>query len=447
MPTRPLKNLWKAYVESLDPVAAARECHPLSVAIIVGVMVSTALVARYVPSVHKLTQFHDPALPVTLALLGGACSLGTWWLRGGSAYRIAFLQFLDVAFYGMVPVVMAVLSAPPAAHVFAALYFVMLLRWGLFYSLTLIGTVSAVAGPIAFCGALQTDVLTWMIVLIADLVYVNTALNTRRRRAETLRNSRSEDIIKKIDALLLERHEAASAELKTSMAVLMHKLKNDLGPVMWNLDFIHENGGLRPDADQSLSDAIATLNQATETAQSFLRDIRVESANPRTFWLTELAQSYSQPDLQKTLQPRVVCMDIPNVLVCGSREYLDLALLNLLENAKQAGATRVTLRGEVQFGGTKVSLKLADNGPGLPQTVRERLFLPFNTYGKSNSTGVGMYLSRRMIETTGGTLTLESSGPEGTCFEIVLPIGSTRGSTPPAPILRAECTDSGDGKP
>ncbi len=237
-----------------------------------GMMVATALVARYVPFVHELTGFHEPDLPIVFALLGGACSLGTWFSRERKVGRIALLQILDVAFYGMVPISMAVLSARPATHVFGALYLVMLLRWGLFYSLTLIGTLSAVAGPLVLCGIARTDALTWLIVVVAGLLYVNTALNTRRRRIEENRSARSEDALKRVDALLLERHEAAGSELRTSIAVLMHKLKNELGPIIWNLDYVRQDGELKPEIQQSVAEAQESLERATEIARGFLRE-------------------------------------------------------------------------------------------------------------------------------------------------------------------------------
>jgi len=66
---------------------------------------------------------------------------------------------------------------------------------------------------------------------------------------------------------------------------------------------------------------------------------------------------------------------------------------------------------------------LADEGPGVPAEIRDRVFDPFVTAGKKGGTGLGLAVARRFVEDHGGTLELlpASQGP-GARFRIVLPL-------------------------
>ena len=70
-------------------------------------------------------------------------------------------------------------------------------------------------------------------------------------------------------------------------------------------------------------------------------------------------------------------------------------------------------------------LRLADNGPGLPERALAHLFQPFAGSARHGGTGLGLAISRELAQAHGGDLTLASSGPEGTVFELRLPAPET----------------------
>jgi signal transduction histidine kinase len=102
---------------------------------------------------------------------------------------------------------------------------------------------------------------------------------------------------------------------------------------------------------------------------------------------------------------------------------LESAIYNLLLNACQA-ATRSIHVPEVNVQLTEVDewiyVTILDNGPGIPASIRRTLFDPFVTAGKSNGTGLGLTLARRIAEEHGGSVCLEKSNPEGTVFTLSL---------------------------
>lgn len=68
-----------------------------------------------------------------------------------------------------------------------------------------------------------------------------------------------------------------------------------------------------------------------------------------------------------------------------------------------------------------VWLMVRDNGPGIPEKIRERLFEPFITHGKSHGTGLGTAIAKSIIEAHGGQLSFETESGKGTIFYIWLP--------------------------
>ncbi len=100
-------------------------------------------------------------------------------------------------------------------------------------------------------------------------------------------------------------------------------------------------------------------------------------------------------------------------------------LLNLIRNAAEAlreaetPAPRIEL--SVARDGDAVLFRISDNGPGIPEPIRDRLFLPFVTGGKAGGTGLGLAIVEQFTEAHGGAVDYRSS-PEGTLFTVRLPM-------------------------
>jgi signal transduction histidine kinase len=67
----------------------------------------------------------------------------------------------------------------------------------------------------------------------------------------------------------------------------------------------------------------------------------------------------------------------------------------------------------------QVEISVSDDGPGIPEEVRERIFEPFFTTNR-NGTGLGLAIARRIVNKHKGTITV-SSVPGGTAFQVTLP--------------------------
>jgi PAS domain S-box-containing protein len=113
--------------------------------------------------------------------------------------------------------------------------------------------------------------------------------------------------------------------------------------------------------------------------------------------------------------------------VSADRQRLKQVLLNLLGNAVKYNRTggRVTVSWEVQ-GGTHVSILVADTGMGIAPERLSRLFTPFDRLGAEQTgvegTGLGLTVSKHLVEAMGGTIAAESTAGKGSTFRIMLPL-------------------------
>jgi len=75
-----------------------------------------------------------------------------------------------------------------------------------------------------------------------------------------------------------------------------------------------------------------------------------------------------------------------------------------------------------------VEIRVSDNGRGILEPVRDRLFEPFVSSGKENGTGLGLTVVQKIVQDHGGDISVEKTSSEGTVFRIVLPLTSPAGS-------------------
>jgi signal transduction histidine kinase len=102
---------------------------------------------------------------------------------------------------------------------------------------------------------------------------------------------------------------------------------------------------------------------------------------------------------------------------------LDRVFHNLLRNAceavpSDAGRVRVVAIGA----NNRVEISVSDNGAGIPEEIRDDLFQPFVTFGKADGTGLGLSVVQKIVRDHGGEVAVESTGPHGTTFKVMLPV-------------------------
>ncbi|MEW5852112.1 MAG: sensor histidine kinase [Myxococcota bacterium] len=119
--------------------------------------------------------------------------------------------------------------------------------------------------------------------------------------------------------------------------------------------------------------------------------------------------------------------------VRGDADRLGQVLQNLVDNALRftpaGGEVRVTLRGALSDGKTRLQMEVADSGAGIPVEALPRLFEPFYQVSQANrsgqGSGLGLAIVRAVVEAHGGQVTVESTEGKGATFRVVLPADVT----------------------
>lgn len=119
-------------------------------------------------------------------------------------------------------------------------------------------------------------------------------------------------------------------------------------------------------------------------------------------------------------------MQVTDAVVKVDENKLMRVVQNLVSNAVEAFkgcGGRVELIACVNEDGAHITIR--DNGPGIPEVIKDRLFESFVTYGKHSGTGLGTTIAKSIIDAHGGQISFQSNYQEGTTFYIILPLSET----------------------
>jgi two-component system sensor histidine kinase KdpD len=130
---------------------------------------------------------------------------------------------------------------------------------------------------------------------------------------------------------------------------------------------------------------------------------------------------------QATAQPEVVRLavdrDLP--MVAADAAQLERAFANLLENAVRHGGGRPVLVKSRLIGG-KITVRVVDQGPGIPESEWRRIFEPFQhgeADGAQGGAGLGLAIAKGFVEANGGEIAVESLPRQGSSFVVSMPYG------------------------
>ncbi|MHC4915855.1 MAG: sensor histidine kinase [Planctomycetota bacterium] len=159
------------------------------------------------------------------------------------------------------------------------------------------------------------------------------------------------------------------------------------------------------------------------TARALLGRNLSEGTTPRPVRLCTLLDSVRElsTDVAATGQ-RVEDRCPPELFASADPALLECALLNLVRNALRARSLGCRVVLTARPAGDAVHVDVADNGPGLPSEVTDRLFELAGPSSRGRGAGgLGLWLAATLVRASGGKLSLLRSGPEGCAFRAALP--------------------------
>lgn len=169
-----------------------------------------------------------------------------------------------------------------------------------------------------------------------------------------------------------------------------------------------------------ISDMTARVGAITDELRAFARKTRSHAVAVGVEAAIDGALLLVGPRLRERGVDMVRSQGAPDLMVKAERNRLEQVVLNLLQNAIEAvqGTKSPRIAISVETHGETVVVRVADNGPGLSDVVRDRLFTPFTT-DKPDGMGLGLVISRDIVASFGGELSHEPSA-SGAVFVIRL---------------------------
>ncbi|MBC8161944.1 MAG: HAMP domain-containing histidine kinase [Roseiflexaceae bacterium] len=320
-----------------------------------------------------------------------------------------------------------------------------------------------------FVGGLVVSVGSWALALTImpaspDLLHygfmVTTAVllaygihRTRTRSVLRLHKLRQRDSERRaeLEGLLLtlreneallqqakDRAEAADHAKTAFITTISHDLKTPLTSISGFADVLRII--LRPAPDSTEAEAIQSIKRGTTLMQALIADItdlaQIE-ANQLVLIVNALTPQYLVESALADLRPQIedngltlnLCLANPLPLVQVDQLRLTQVMNNIIGNAIKytpSGGT-ITISGEYDLAAARVVIGVRDTGIGIRSNEQLRVFERFFRASSAREqripgSGLGLYISRRIVEAHGGTITLESELGQGTCVWLALPV-------------------------
>lgn len=245
----------------------------------------------------------------------------------------------------------------------------------------------------------------------------------------------------RVDAQLLARSLQFAIERKKLhllreelVALASHEIRNPLTVINWTIERLAETpkGSLAPDLMDLIELAHKNAIRMLKLLQNYLDIAKIESGKMkfelRTFGLRPFLERIVQETLPLGLPADVRIVLAPggpaDVSISADSDRLEQVVVNLLSNAVKFSPRGGTVSVSFARAGDVIRVSVKDQGPGVPEEFHDRIFQKFMqagaAKGRHEGTGLGLSLSKAIVEKLGGSIGFESS-PSGATFYFELP--------------------------
>ena len=209
---------------------------------------------------------------------------------------------------------------------------------------------------------------------------------------------------------------------------LAHEIKNPLTPIQLSAERMRRHLSSAPEPTKALVEEctgtiVAEVESLKALVDEFSQFARMPAPRATTtdlhVLLTDVLSLYQGIVANVDIRPRFAA-SLPKVSV--DPEQIRRVVINLVDNAIEAMERRGTIEIETQHDPSNnlVRIIVADDGPGIPASERDKLFLPYYST-KRRGSGLGLAIVRRIVAEHGGSIDLTDNTPRGTRFAVELP--------------------------
>ncbi len=224
---------------------------------------------------------------------------------------------------------------------------------------------------------------------------------------------------------MLERLEHASQQQREFMASIGHELRTPITIARGHLELLERVRTADPEAVRETAtivrDELGRMGRLVDDLMAIARAEMDDFCRPRDL---DLVAWFEELELKLAGMPAGDAVRIhppPPVVLRADPDRLAQAVLNLVSNAHVHTPPGTRVRIEAHRGGSYLAIVVADDGPGIPEEIREQAFSPFVRAGDAaGSTGLGLSVVRAVVDAHEGDIVV-ASGADGTAIELRLP--------------------------
>jgi signal transduction histidine kinase len=242
-----------------------------------------------------------------------------------------------------------------------------------------------------------------------------------------------DDMLHALDASRAET-EGALARQREFVADASHELRTPLTSVLANLELLADS--LEGDQRDAAHSALRSSRRMRRLVADLLLLARHDAARQAPHTPTDVGQVLVEAaaELGVIADGHELSIDYSRAIVDGARDELHRLTLNLMENAIRHTPRGTQVRATVERVDGSVRLTVEDDGPGIPEDLRGRVFERFvrGAGDRGGSSGLGLSIVSAVAESHGGSVTFQSPTSNGngrrkcgTRFEVLLPLSAT----------------------
>jgi signal transduction histidine kinase len=211
---------------------------------------------------------------------------------------------------------------------------------------------------------------------------------------------------------------------------ISHDLRHYLSAMYANAEFMSDGNISQPERQELMMEVQTAVQGMTDLLESLLlftqtgRALHPEYESIALMLQRAVAMARSHPASRDV---KITLKGLSSLEAWIDSKKLGRAVFNLVLNACQAAkrgkeVAAVTL--SLLEDERSIRIRVADNGPGIPPSLRQKIFLPFVSEGRESGVGLGLTLAQQIAQEHGGSITLDESSEGDTVFTINLPKAS-----------------------
>jgi signal transduction histidine kinase len=211
--------------------------------------------------------------------------------------------------------------------------------------------------------------------------------------------------------------------LGSMVSSIVHDLKNPMAAILGSVDYLEKIAPSEPVRQLAgiIQASVFRMVEMSEELLGFAQGkVNLRPCATSVNRLLELLEEEILNQIRSSQVQLVVQIDKSGSLTLDETR-LTRCLANIVKNAKEALGEEGTITIQICEVGSELNISISDNGPGIPESIRSRIFEPFVTYGKEYGTGLGMAIAKSTVDAHGGRIWLETETGKGTTFRVVLP--------------------------